>query len=290
MRSALWEVSPGALAALLNSAAPLNKADLYTLTLGNGTVFRWSGADVALTGNGHTWVLGPGLKRSMLRQVIGVSVDDMKVTITDNIGTLINGQKLMAFIRAGGFVGARMQVDRAFWGRGDTQPVGALMWFAGTVSVPGGDRRSGNLTIESDLNRLSIMVPGEVYQTSCRNTVYDSACTKLRTDYAVNGAASSSTDAQRIQFNHALSQASGYFALGTITMTSGANAGLQRSVKTHTTSTLTVLNPWSFPVAAGDTFTVVPGCDGSQTTCTTKFSNVINFRGHPYIPVPQTAI
>lgn len=290
MRTALWETSSGALAALLNSGAPLNKADLYTLTLGNGTVFRWSGADVALTGNGHTWVLGPGLKRSMLRQVIGVSVDDMKVTITDNIGTLINGQKLMAFIRAGGFVGARMQVDRAFWGRGATQPVGALMWFAGTVSVPGGDRRSGNLTIESDLNRLSIMVPGEVYQTSCRNTVYDSACTKQRSAFVVSGASTSTTDPSRISFSHSLVQAAGYFALGTVTMNSGANAGISRSVKTHTSSSLTVLNPWPFAVAAGDTFSVVPGCDGSQTTCTTKFSNVINFRGHPYIPVPQTAV
>jgi uncharacterized phage protein (TIGR02218 family) len=290
MRTALWETSTGALAALLNSGAPLNKADLYTLTLGNGTVFRWSGADVALTGNGHTWVLGPGLNRSRLRQAIGVSVDDMKVTITDNVGTLINGQKLMAFIRAGGFVGARMQVDRAFWGRGDTQPVGALMWFAGTVSVPGGDRRSGSLTIESDLNRLSIMVPGEVYQTSCRNTVYDSACTKKRSDYVINAAATSATDATRITFSHTMVQAAGYFELGTITMTSGANAGIARSVKTQTTGSLTVLNPWPFPVASGDTFSVVPGCDGSQTTCTTKFSNVINFRGHPYIPVPQTAV
>jgi uncharacterized phage protein (TIGR02218 family) len=290
MRTALWERSPGALAALLNSRVPLNKPDVYTLTLVDGTVFRWSGSDVAITGNGHTWALGPGLKRSRLRQVIGVSVDDLHVTITDNIGTLINGQKLMAFIRAGGMVGARLQVDRVFWGVGDSAPVGALLWFAGNVSVPGGDRYSADLVVQSDLIRLNVQVPSEVYQMSCRNTVYDSACTLARATYQVNGTATSATDGGRVTFTSALAQASGYFDMGTIQMTSGANAGLWRTVKTYAGGVFTVLSPWGFPVAIGDTFQVVPGCDGSQATCTSKFANVIHFRGHPYIPVPETAL
>lgn len=290
MRTALWENSPGALVALLNSGAPLNKADLYTLTLLDGTVYRWSGSDVALRGNGQVWVLGPGLKRPGLRLVIGSSADDMTVTITDNIGTVINGQKLLAFIRAGGLYGARIQVDRAFWGEADAGPIGALMWFAGTVSVPGGDRYSATLTVQSDMIRLAVMVPGEVYRPSCRNTVYDSACKVVRTSFTATGASTTTTDATRNTFGHSMPQADGYFNLGTVEMTSGANAGLYRSVKTHTSSSLSVLLPWSFPVVAGDTFSIVPGCDGSQATCTTKFSNLPNFRGHPYIPVPETVI
>jgi hypothetical protein len=41
-------------------------------------------------------------------------------------------------------------------------------------------------------------------------------------------------------------------------------------------------------VASGATFTVRAGCDKTQGTCTTKFSNLARFRGMPYIPVAET--
>jgi hypothetical protein len=54
---------------------------------------------------------------------------------------------------------------------------------------------------------------------------------------------------------------------------------------------------WLLPVAAGDTFSVIKGCDKTLATCksTKKASgaivdNSINFGGTPFVPVPQTAI
>jgi hypothetical protein len=40
----------------------------------------------------------------------------------------------------------------------------------------------------------------------------------------------------------------------------------------------------------GDTFTAYPGCDKTQNTCTSKFNNLVNFGGFPYVPVPEAAI
>ena len=40
----------------------------------------------------------------------------------------------------------------------------------------------------------------------------------------------------------------------------------------------------------GDTFTVYPGCDRRQVTCDTKFHNIVNFGGTPFVPIPETAI
>jgi hypothetical protein len=40
----------------------------------------------------------------------------------------------------------------------------------------------------------------------------------------------------------------------------------------------------------GDTFTVYQGCDHTPGTCASKFSNLANFRGFPYVPPPQMAI
>ncbi len=290
MRTPLWETSAGALMALLNSGAPLNKADLYTLTLGNGTVYRWSGFDAPLVGNGNLYTLGPGIDRTKVSFTIGVSVDDMIVTLTDIVGTTINGVPLAAFVRAGGLIGARLQVDKAFWGASSTAPVGAFMWFAGKVADATGDRFSAQLTVKSDADLFATMIPRDVYQAGCLNTIYDGKCALARASFTATNAATSISTPTRITFNHTLAQVAGYFDLGTITMTSGLNAGLSRTVKSHLTGSITVLSPWPFAVAVSDTFSVVPGCDHTQTTCTTKFSNVIHFRGQPYIPVPVTVL
>lgn len=293
MRSALWETSPGALIGLLNSGQPLQRADLYTLTLNDGTIYRWSGFDAALTGNGHTWAIGPGFQRGTVRSSVGTSVDDLTVTILDIApGTTINGVGLPAFIRAGGLVGARLQVDRCYFPAGLYTPIGAVFVFAGRINgVTNASRRSADLTITADITLLDVMVPREVYQPQCRNTIFDSACLLDVASYTVTGAASSATDVGRTTFSQSLSQASGYFDLGTLTMTSGENDGISRSVKTYIHSgSIVALSPWPFPVQNGDTFSVIPGCDGTQSTCTTKFSNLIHFRGFPYIPLSDVII
>ena len=288
MRTPLWEISTGALAALLNAKGPLTKADLYTLTLAGGTVYRWSGCDLALSGGGFTWALGPGLQRTRVRFTVGVEVDAMQVLVTDNMATVINAQALIPFIRSGGLKGARIQLDRAFCGPPDTAPVGALLWFAGRVADIKCDRYQAEVTVKSDLELLDVMVPRDLYQAGCLNTLYDSACGASRATYLSTGAATSNTDTRRITFSHSLAQAAGYFDLGVCTFTTGANAGISRTVKSHTSGQVTVLQPWPFVVISGDTFSISAGCDKKQSTCTNKFSNLARYRGMPYIPDPET--
>lgn len=292
MRTALWEITPGALAQLLNARQPLERADLYTLTLTDGTVHRWSGADVAILGNGSTWQLGPGIVRNRLKWTVGVGVDTMTVTLNDIRGTTLNGQGLMAFIAAGGLIGSRLQVDVAFWaGLAAPAPTGALLWFAGRIAeVHSVTRWEASINVKSDLELLDVMVPRDVYQPGCLNTVYDAACGKGRTAFTVTGTATVGSSQARTVFGHALSQAAGWFDLGVVTFTGGANAGISRTVKQHTSAQLKVLQPLPFAVQAGDPFAVYPGCDKTVATCTAKFNNLARFRGHPYIPVPETVV
>lgn len=294
MRTALWETSTGALAALLNSGAPVRRADLYTLTLAGGAVYRWSGHDLQLSGGGNTWTLGPGLKRTRVRFTVGVEVDTLTVTLTDNVGTTINGTPLIPFIANDGLRGARLQLDRAFWGVADTAPVGALLWFPGRVSIWSVDRYQAQLTIKSDLELLDVMVPREVYQPPCLNTVYDAACGASKAAFTVTGTASAPAAAGSAVFSHGLAQAAGYFDLGGVTFTSGANAGITRTVRTHAGGTITVTPPWPGAIAAGDAFAIYPGCDltqGGANGCP-KFHTAaevkVRFRGQPYIPLPDT--
>jgi uncharacterized phage protein (TIGR02218 family) len=288
MRTPLWETSAGALAALLNSTTAIVVFDLYTLTLAGGTVYRWSGTDVAVTVNAVTWALGPAFKRGRVQATVGIQVDTLEVTLFADSTITISGTPLIQYIARGGLDNARLQVDRAYRAATDTAVVGTLEWFTGRIAQVKPDRAQAELSVASDTELLDVMVPREVYQPGCTNTLYDSACGKDRTALTVSSTTSSATDATRTVFSHSLAQAAGYFDLGVVRFTSGANNGVARTVKIHSGSQITVLNPFPVAVANGDAFSIYPGCDKTQATCTTKFSNLARFRGHPYVPTPET--
>ena len=76
---------------------------------------------------------------------------------------------------------------------------------------------------------------------------------------------------------------------------SGKNAGFARSVRAWTAPSgggagaFTLLSPFPFAPAPGDTFTAYPGCDKQLATCA-LFSNSANFGGMPFIPAPETSV
>lgn len=296
MRTPTWEQSPGALAALLNSGAPLaGKEDAYTITLRSGVVLQWSGADAGIQIGSTLHTVGPVISRTRVRFAIGLSVDQLTVTLHDNTRNpvLIGGQPLLAAARAGALTNARLVLQRAFWGEGSNGPVGAIRWFTGFVDDVGGDRFGLTLKVSSYTKLLNVTVPRDVYQSTCLNSLYDPRCGKSRAAYTVTAAASSATDAARTTFTaSSLSQAAGWFSLGVIECLTGANAGLWRTVKLHAAGgVITVLQPWPFAVAAGDTFALEAGCDKLLDTCdSAKFNNRLRFRGQPFIPQPETVL
>jgi uncharacterized phage protein (TIGR02218 family) len=80
----------------------------------------------------------------------------------------------------------------------------------------------------------------------------------------------------------------GWFTSGTLTWTSGANAGRVTEVLAQgladTIATLTLLEAPVRAIAEGDSFIARAGCDKRIVTCSAKFANVTNFRGFPNIP------
>ena len=307
MRATSWENAPGTLPNLMNTAIELGCIDLYTFTLPGGLVLRWTGGDQPITINGTTWSLGPGLRRTRTRQSVGIEVDSLEVTIYELPADLdgeeramqLNGTPLLAYIARGGFEHARLELQRAFLPAADmaslNPPIaGTLVSFTGRVATTKGDRTQQLLTVKSDTEQLDVMVPAEVYQPGCPNTLYDAACGVSRDAKTVQGIANTAGDATRTRFGHGLMQAAGYFDLGVVKFLTGSNAGIGRTVKRHTAgaggSEITVLQPFPFTVAAGDTFAIYPGCDKTQATCKAKFNNVIRFRGKPYVPAAETVM
>lgn len=279
----------GPLTALLNSSLQLAYADLYTFTLQGGTVIRYTGADKPLTVNSQTFLREPLLKRSRTKLSVGIAVDSLDITASADASVTINSVPFMQFLARGGLDGARLKLERAFMQDWSTAPAGTLVLFAGRVNDVSINRYEASITVQSDLELLDALVPRNLYQPGCMNTLYDGACGKSRAALTVSNAVTSAPAPTATAFGSTLAQAAGYFDLGVVTFTSGQNNGISRTVKSFAAGGLvTLIVPLPFAPAVEDTFTIYPGCDKTQSTCNTKFANLARFRGQPYIPVPET--
>lgn len=277
-----------ALVTLLNGSQTLAYADLYTFTLQGGGVLRYTSADVPVTYGGNTFALGPLLSRSRTKLGIGISVDDLEINISADSAVQVNGKAMMTFLASGGLDGARLKLERAFMVDWSTAPAGTLVMFAGRVSDVTMGRYEARLVVRSDTELLDVKVPKNLYQPGCMNTLYDAACGKSRAALTVANAVAAAPAPTKSVFGSTLGQAASYFDLGVVTFASGANSGISRTVKSYAGGQVTLIAPFPFAPAVGDTFTIYPGCDKTQATCNSRFANLQRFRGQPFIPVPET--
>lgn len=125
----------------------------------------------------------------------------------------------------------------------------------------------------------------ETYSTTCPASLGDSRCQKDLTAFTFSATVASV--ASRSQFTlSGVSQADGYFANGALRFTSGANNGFAFDIRnwTQSTSRVDLWLPAIKDIQVGDTLSIVAGCDKQAVTCRTKFNNIINFQGFPFLP------
>jgi uncharacterized phage protein (TIGR02218 family) len=278
-----------ALTALINSGK-FERADVYTITLRGGLTLRYTDHDQPLSFGAETWALGPLLERTRTELSVGVTVDEMEVTLTPSETTLVNGRPMFAFASNGGFNSARLKVQRAYTAPGWVGPVvGLVHVFEGRISDAEAAGGQIKVNVRSDAELLDAMVPANVYQPGCLNRVYDPVCGKSRAAYQVNGTVTGSAAPTRSQISTNLGQSVGYFSQAALTFVTGPNAGISRTVKLHQAGgVLRMIAPLPSTPTVGDTFTIAPGCDGTRGTCDSRFGNLGRFRGTPLVPVAET--
>lgn len=124
----------------------------------------------------------------------------------------------------------------------------------------------------------------EKYSQTCRANLGDSRCKvdleALKIAFTVDTASGGSLVASE------LTQASGDWALGFVKWLTGENAGSTSMVSSNDqgTTSLFLTSPPFYPIAAGDTGEVFPGCDKLRVTCISKFNNLANMRAEPDVP------
>jgi len=270
-------------------------ADAFQFTLANGNVLGYTNVDVSFTYNGTLFVANAvrvdGLK---YKAAIGLEVDRQQISVvalaTD---TVAGGMPFLQALRNRVFDGCRVARYRVFFSDtiggtivgGGSGGVLLFQGRLGTIDEIG--RTSAKLTINSDLVLLDHDMPRNVYQPTCLHTLYDSGCTLNKASFGTSGIVGAGSTFSTINWTGA----SDNFAQGTITFTSGVNAGVTATIGSALAgAALYLIYPLQSAPAAGDAFTVYFGCDHTQATCTSKFNNLANFRAFPFVPPPQMAI
>lgn len=163
---------------------------------------------------------------------------------------------------------------------------GTILWFSGTFGIVRlSDQKIGTVEILPLAATLGTSAIGtETYSATCRNALGDAICkinlTALKMPFTVTSASGGSV------VSAALNQASGYWSLGFVKWLTGKNAGKTSQVQSNDqgSTSLFLLSPPFYPIQAGDTAEVYPGCDKQRQTCINKFANLQHMRAEPDVP------
>lgn len=295
--------SPAALAIM--SGGKYMCAGMYDITLQNGSVAHYTDFDVPFAASVfgvnvvNTYLTGLTMSRGAITTEVGLSSQEMELTISpqpDNPAGVITfqGYPLAQACRIGLLDNATVLYSKLFMNVPapgaliDTSPQG-IAWYAGTVGdIEPAGRLSVLLKIGNGGQYLTGQMPRNTFQPACSHTLYDPGCTLSQAAFTLSGTVITSIN--NGNFNTSLGQAAGYFDQGVIKWTSGNNQGFSGTVRQYGpfNGNVQVVLAFPFPVSVGDTFTIFPGCDHTQSTCKNKFNNIPHFKGYPYVPVTET--
>lgn len=266
-------------------------ADLYTIITIQGDEFRYTNYDFDLTVAGQTYSSsGPIISREGIDLSLGIEVDNLSISIDCIDDNKWNGISVVQAFHNGQLDGARFKLERIFMDANtptDTR-AGAIKLFEGRIIEPDLDRNSIQASVASDFDELNVQMPRNLYQPSCTNTLFDTACGLMRQNFMVQTTIEAGSTAARIlcQVNHP----QGWFTQGVIEFLDGGNIGLKRTIRVHESGALLLTLPLLEAPQSGQRIKIYPGCDKRLETCQNRFNNFSRFRGAPFIPVPETAV
>jgi hypothetical protein len=301
----------GATATLIGAKTPFYKADLFTVTLLNGTIYRWTDfdQDIHFSGSGGAPYLflaqGPCLQRTTLGVKNTVQVPELIVKLSALDTDFVGGLGIKTQLHNGYFDGAMVSLDRCFMPPPLGQPVTASGVIGGNGFDPTGGLFSGRmsqakitavgaeLTVKGANVLMNQYVPRNSYQVPCLHTFCDAGCTLLASAFTTTNTAGAGSTRALVKWGTVPGTPSNY-TFGKLTMTSGAATGQVRTIKSSSAAGIVLQYPLYNVPAPGDAYSVLKGCskgfnDGSGQDCTAH-ANTQNFRGYPFVPTADNAL
>jgi uncharacterized phage protein (TIGR02218 family) len=270
---------PSALQAKLDSGVT-TLARCWKVFRRDGVVRGFTDHDRDLVVGGVTFRAGTGFSSSEAVSRFDLSVDGAEIS-----GALADDSLTDADLAAGRYDAALVETWLVDWG----EPSLNVLTARGTL---GEVRREGQAFV-AELRGLADLLSqesGRLYTARCGADLGDARCKVDLSNPALRGtSAVSAVEGTSIFVASGLDGfADGWFSLGRLAWTSGANNGLAIEIKQHRLAAgharLTLWQAMPEQIAVGDAFTVTAGCDKSFATCRARFANTDNFRGFPQIP------
>lgn len=278
------------LAAALESHQRFYLANLYTVTLLSGTVYRWTDWDKDLTYSSHTYT-AMKIKRGAWSLTNSMSVPSMDLTIYAANETFGDGGTIKEQAAQGLFDGAEILHSRAYMVTPDDLSVYGVIdlnvWNFGQNVI-------GPTAVEATLNgkvvRLNGQAPKNLYQAGCIHSFCDDCCALAKADYTSSFTVGDDDSLSKtfIPWASAPDDYSDYKS-GTLTFTSGNADGASRTISSVSSSGLTLAYPLNSAAAAGDSFTAFKGCQKTKAACT-AYDNIQHWRAFPYTPNVEDGI
>lgn len=245
----------------------------WKLVRQDNAFFGFTNHDRNIVYNGITYEAATGFVPTAVDSSGALSVDNLDVE-----GMLTSDRITEADLVAGKYDYAFVEVFLIDWAVPANAPLIVRRGRIGEVSL-------GDAGFKAEIRGLMQNLQqtfGQVYSVTCRATLGDARCGVALSGYTVTGTVSEATS--RTEFDTALAQADGTFDFGRLTWTGGANSGYSAEVRSFASGAFLLYLPMPNAIAAGDTFSVIAGCDRKWSTCRAKFTNGNNFRGEPHVP------
>ena len=252
----------------------------WRISRADGVALGFTDHDRVLSFDGTEFEPESGFAASEIR-----AGSDLAVDAQDASGVLTSDRITETDILDGRWDNAAVELWRVNWA--DTSQ--RVLLRRGAV----GQIRRGRMAFVAEVRSLAHVLGqtvGRTFQAGCDAALGDARC-RINLENAVYKGAGVVTDLLRDRAFMASGLSdfdAGWFTSGTITWTSGANAGRVTEVLSHgladAIATLTLLEAPVRAITDGDSFIARAGCDKRLATCGAKFANTANFRGFPYIP------
>lgn len=247
----------------------------WKVTRRDTQVFGFTSVDISFAYDGVVYEAATGFTPSAIDGRSDLSVPNMEVT-----GVLDSASITEQDLLSGVWDGAEVEIFEINY-RDTSQ--GRMQMSSGTI----GDVSAGRSTFRAELRGLTQKLQqnvGEVFTAACPANLGDARCQVDLGPLTVTGTLTAVASAREFT-DSSRSEADDYFGGGLITWTGGANTGLSMEIRYFSAGVFELSLPMPLTVAIGDTYSLVPGCRKRLLEdCKAKFNNVVNFRGHPWVP------
>lgn len=240
----------------------------------DGTVQGFTEHDLNLSFEGTTYEASSGFTASRMQQRLGMSVDNLTLQGALNSDT-INEEDLAA----GRYDDAEVEL---YWVN-FLDVSQRLLITKGNI----GEVKRQETAFEAEFRSMAHKLAqrtGRTYQRFCDAEVGSERCGVSLTG-AFRGTGTVVSAAGRNLVVEGLEDFSNnWFLHGKITFTSGLCDNLSFQVKGQIGNNVSL---WQLPpllIAFGDAFRITAGCKQDNITCRTKFNNLVNFQGFPFMP------